>query len=411
MRKPLSVLQAFQEDADGVNARATDFAPQLLDWVAAAQLACDLAAHASESADLAAERIARLLTQDPLLRELAAQRPTMVRDGSPPPSDPVGLVAERLRVMAEAMEQGGCFELALTTVSAVCRITAGADPVSHSLATLHLGRITRQMSDFESAEDCYRSAISYARHSREPPIAARGFIGLALVQDMRGNLPASARHYRQALRLAPPGGGAWVQAHQGLMSIAVVSDRLGDALEHGWAIYDHTDSDADVRASALGELAIVALKAGFPESARQGFTHALGLTASPRIRVTIWGGDVRAAAMLGDHDATMRAADELRREAASANLPYESALGSLRVAEALHTLGRDDEAVAELDTVRAIAQAHRFHELVWRADELEHAVRAAAPQPKFVEQLHSTVSTRSKNRRLRTAVARFATLG
>lgn len=407
MRKPLSVLQAFQEDADGAAARAVELGPHLLDWVAAAQLACDLAAHVTESVPHASARVATLLDADPLLQSVSARRPSMVRDGYPAPDDPVSALAERLRVHAEAMEQNGCFELALTTVSAVCRITSATNAAAHSLATLHLGRIARQMSDFESAEDCYRAAISRALHIREPPIAARGHIGLALVQDMRGNFPKAIKHYRQALRYAVTGGGAWTQAHQGLMSIAVGMDQLGDALEHGWAVYDANDTDSETRASVLSELALVALKAGFPGPARQGWTHTLTISDTPRVRVLVWAGIARAAARMADNSAVLDAARQVEIEAARANLPHDRALALLRTAEALFHIGDVSAATGLLGTVGSLAQAHRFHELAWHAERLLEQVSLRETLPSVPAGVPSGVPSR----RLRTAVERFATLG
>ena len=149
MRKPLAPLEALQADAAGAAARQVDLDAALADWVAAAQLSCELAARYGALAEPPAA-LTGLLERDALLRTVHA-RPTMVHDGAAPPHTALGTTAERLRVLAEDMEQHGCFELALTTVSAVCRLTARTDATAHALATLHLGRIARQMNALEAA--------------------------------------------------------------------------------------------------------------------------------------------------------------------------------------------------------------------------------------------------------------------
>jgi tetratricopeptide (TPR) repeat protein len=363
-------LQALQADSAAAALRHADLDEVLSDWVAAAQLACDLAATWGALAEQP-PGLEQLLERDELLRSVS--RPTMVHDGQGPPSGSLGAVGERLRVHAEAMEQQGCFELALTTVSAVCRLTARTDPSAHALATLHLGRIARQMHALDAAEDAYSSAIARALHLGEPPIAARGYIGLALIADMRGNLPAAADHYRDALRLAVPRGGAYRQALQGLMSLAVTRNDLGEALVLGWTIYDASENDAESRLAALSELSLVALKAGFPIQARAGFKVVLEAARSPRMRLITLGGEVRAAARLGLNDDVAQLAAAIDREAARSNALSETTMTLLSLAEAWHRVGRPDEATASLERARELAERYRFNEYRFAVEALEQS--------------------------------------
>lgn len=402
MRKPLSPLEALQADAASAAARQVDLDAALADWVAAAQLSCELAARYGALAELPADLDA-LLERDALLQAVQT-RPTMVHDGADPPHTALGTTAERLRVLAEDMERHGCFELALTTVSAVCRLTARTDATAHALATLHLGRIARQMNALEAAEDAYASAIARALHLREPPIAARGYIGLALVADMRGNLPAAAEHYREALRLAVPRGGAYRQALQGLMSLAVSRNDLGEALVLGWTIYDHSDHDVAARQSALSELSIVALKAGFPTQARAGFKAVLEGPLSSRDRLITLGGDARAAAALGHAHDVEQIAAAIEREAARCNAHQDTAMTLLHLAEALQRVGRTTEADAALARSRRLANQFGFNEYIFAADALERGWTAVTP-PSPTTTLWSRESEAVTN-----AIERFAAL-
>lgn len=370
MRKPLSPLQALQTDAASAAARRVDLDAVLTDWVAAAQLSCDLAATWGALAEQPAG-LEQLLDRDDLLR--SAARPTMVHDGHAPPVGSLGVIAERLRVHAEAMEQQGCFELALTTVAAVCRLTARTDPSAHTLATLHLGRIARQMNALDAAEDAYSSAIARALHLRQPPIAARGHVGLALIADMRGNLPAAAEHYREALRLAVPREGAYLQALQGLMSLAVSRNDLGEALVLGWTIYDASEEASDTRLAALSELSLVALKAGFPSQARAGFKVVLESRALTHQRLASLGGDVRAAARLGLKAEVTRINRDIRREAARGGALLETTMAFVYLAEAQHLIGDSSAATATLSQARQMAAQHGFNEYAFAADALERS--------------------------------------
>ena len=375
MRKPLSPLEALGADTAGAAARQVDLDSVLSDWVAAAQLSCDLAPAPGAIAEPPPSWDG--LLQRAALLPASASRPTMVNDGRAAPSNSISVIAERLRVHAEAMEQHGCFELALTTVSAVCRLTARNDPAGNALATLHLGRIARQMNALDAAEDAYDTAIGRALHLREPPIAARGYIGLALIADMRGNLPLSAQHYREAMRLAPPRQGAYLQALQGLLSHAVTRNDLGEALILGWTLYDAAENDEMLRHVTLGELSIVALKAGFPVQARSGFEVLLARELPPRNRLLALGGDVRAAAMLGQLSEVHRLAEAIRVEAARSNALQDSTMTYMHVAEAFHVAGDPEAAESTLSLARRMANEYGFNEYSFAADALEREWRSS----------------------------------
>lgn len=375
MRKPLSPLEALGADTAGAAARQIDLDSVLSDWVAAAQLSCDLAAAHGAIAEHP-PALDGLLEREALLTAIAS-RPTMVNDGKAAPSNSISVIAERLRVHAEAMEQHGCFELALTTVSAVCRLTARNDPAGNALATLHLGRIARQMNALDAAEDAYDTAIGRALHLREPPIAARGYIGLALIADMRGNLPLSAQHYREAMRLSEPSHGVHLQALQGLMSHAVTRNELGEALVLGWTIYDRSANDVFARNQSLIELSVIALRAGFPAQARAGFKVLLDGQLPPRNRLVALGGDVRAAALLGQSSEVDRLTDAIKAEAALSNALQESTMTYLHLAEAFHVIGNDDAAESTLERARQMADQFGFNEYSFAADTLEHSWRSS----------------------------------
>jgi tetratricopeptide (TPR) repeat protein len=268
------------------------------------------------------------------------------------------------------MEKAGCFELAYATVSAICRFTSDADYVSASLATVHLGRIARQMNDLSTAEDCYTTMLASSLRERDGPLAARGHIGLALLHDMRGNLPAAEAEYLKALELAVPSGSTCGSACQGLMTIALVSGRLADALLYGWRLYDATVDDFDVRTCALADLSAVALRAGFFEAALRGFEHALTLSQVPRIRLVALTGAVRAAARVGDADRVYRYDRETLQDIARANLPFEAAQAFLWLAEAWAVIGDPKTARERLAQVRALAERFGYNEYRFRADAL-----------------------------------------
>lgn len=372
MRKPLSPLQAFAQDVQHAASRDVDVGDDAMQWMSIAQTAELLATTTGKL------RSAALRDAESSLSAFAGKRPTMIHDAQPQSSDPLARVAELLRLAAEDMERSGCFELAYVTVSAVCRLTSSADYVSASLATLHLGRVARQMNDYAAARDCYETMLTTAGRERDGPLAARGHIGLALLHDMKGNLPAAEQEYQAAVRLATPMGGAYASASQGLMSLALTRGNLADALLHGWNVYDASENDPETRAGVLGELAGVALGAGFPEPALRAYLHASTLSDLPRMHMVVASGVLRAAARLGDRDVVSRFDQRLLLDIARANLPHSASMVLLYAAEAWALLSEMDTARERLDQGRALAEKFGYFEYVFRADAIDESWRQVA---------------------------------
>ena len=400
MRKPLSPLQAFAADAGGCTDRGVDVGAQLMTWLSVAQSADLLSASGAVPSDRA------LAQSSVLLAEFADQRPSMVHDALPAPTVAIPHIAERFRVAAEAMEIAGCYELAFTTVAAVCRITAHADAVTATLATLHLGRIARQLQDFAAAEDCYNRVVARATRENDGPLAARGHIGRALLRDIRGNIPAAEASYRKALELAVPGGGAYSMACQGLMTLAINRQQLGDALLYGWQLHDASAEGSELRYIALFELSVVALHAGFPEPAMRGFTHALERVQVPRMRLVFLGGVIRAAARLGRVEEGTRTREAIERAIRESDHPHETAQVLLQTAGALHQVNDVRGARVVLEAGRDVAVRYGFHEFVFRADELEASwSRLGSSEPLVAE-----LPPRVRKRAVRVGIERLAAL-
>lgn len=371
MRKPLAPLQAFAEDARLAAERGADVDRELVDWLTVAQAADLLAASPANSRDTAVMQARRVLAP------FAGRRPVIVHDVQPAPTEPMDVLFEEFRVAAEAMEVHGCFELALSVVSSVCRLSSASNYVGAMLATTHLGRVARQMNELSSAEDCYATVVATSVRERDGPLQARGHIGLALLHDMRGNLPACEREYRLVLAVAAPNGACAIGAWQGLMTIAMTRGELGDALQYGWRIYDASDHNPDGRIAALSDLSIVSTQAGFPRPAMNGFRQALALCTADRHRLPVLGGAVRAAAALGEHELVTSYDQQALTGIAVANQPFTAAMVLLHLADAWITLREFDTAKDRINSARDLAERYRYAEYIFRADALESRIAAA----------------------------------
>jgi len=403
MRSPLPALQAFSLDAQATQAADGDDSTSLSLWLRIAKAAERVSSMSG------AKRLAYVGEIEATLLPPTAARPSLIHDALPAPSDPVARFAERLRVEADEMERGSCFQLAFTTVSAVCRLTAESDLVTRMLAIVHLGRIARQLDDQPTASDCYMTVVNEASRERDGPLEALGHLGLGAQARMRGNRPEERRHGERALMLAYPNGRTERSAHLGMMNIAMAERRVADSLLHGWRAYDLGEEGSEFRAMILGNLALVAHNAGFHQPALQGFLHALTLTPVLRLRILSYGGAVRAAAALKDR-ALMESLDrEGFAEARRANIPFEMGLYFAAAAEAWCSL--PDRAVAEqwLTHLEAILRDRKFHELAARAEACRtrldnlHRSPVAAPSGAW----STTVSDEANNHVVLTGIDRL----
>ena len=145
MRNPLPALADFSEDAQVVSARTGDDDASLGGWLAVTKAAERL------SVLTASEREAYLQSFAEALLPPVVGRPTLVHDALPAPADSLARLARRLRLEAEQMERAGCLEMAVSTVSAVCRQTSSADAVTKMQAAAHLGRVARRFGDLRTA--------------------------------------------------------------------------------------------------------------------------------------------------------------------------------------------------------------------------------------------------------------------
>lgn len=376
MRNPLPAFEAFSLDANAVSSPDRDGHASLGGWLAVTKAAERL------SALPVTDRAAYLKSLTASVLPPSESRPTLVRDGDLPPKDPVARLAERFRIEAEDMERAGCFEMAFATVAAVCRLVAHADLVTRMLATAHLGRIARQLSDYSTAQDCYSCVVTEATRERDPPLGALGLLGLGGIARMKGNRPEERRLYGEALMCALPGGTAERSARQGLMNVAIAEDRLADALLHGWRVYDLAEEGGDVQAMILSNLALIALKAGFADPALQGFLHVLSMTGVLRIRMLTFGGALRAAARLGDRARMNELESVALEEAGRANVSFEVASFFLYSAEAWNSLPDVSVALRRLERLESLVAEHQFHELAIRAEALRKQLTTfTGPKP------------------------------
>jgi tetratricopeptide (TPR) repeat protein len=404
MRAPLTPIKAFVHDAEllgkaGTGDGAAD--PRLSQWFSVAQ---------------AAERLAALgVRERPEYLDALAEgvlpprinRPTQIHGDGRVPSDAVGRLAERIRLDAEEMELAGCFELALVTVSAACRLLARGAVADRLLATAHLGRVIRQMGDLDAAAGCYSTVAIDAKEAGDGAVAAYGFAGLGNVAYVRGNRPAQKDNFEQALALAPPGSPVELSAHTGLMIVAILQHHLADALLHGWRAHDLSPPDSDNQFQTIINLARVAQEAGFLEAARSGFEYVIQRGTVSRVRMPAIAGAARVAAAAHASDEVERLADLGRVEIARGATTFDAAKHLLACAESWQTLGHTQARDTCALEAQKLADVFGFHEIRMRVEQL---LSTPASGRLSKEQVEPTLKQFDPNPTVRTGIERLVAL-
>ena len=377
MRAPLTPLKAFLSDSEQLG--ETGFGSvgdgRMSHWLSVAQAAERFGVMALVDR---AEYVKSL--SDSLLPK-SNQRPTQIEGDGREPSDSLGKTAERFRLQAENMERAGCFELALVTVSSVCRALTDAPLSQRLLATVHMGRVMRQMGDLDSAREVYTGVTTTALSAGERPIAAHGHIGLGVVAAERGNQPDQKAHYKKALDLAPRGSPVERSSHQGLMVVAVARNDLAEALLHGWRAHDLSPPNSDVQFEIIGNMARVAHEGGFYGAARAGFDFVLQHCKVARVRIVSAGGVVRTVASLGLRDDAMRYVALGTIEVGHGASRHDAARFFMWCAEAFSKL--DDAKSCDEFAMRAeqIADVDGFYEIRHKSEALRNGTPGLAVSP------------------------------
>jgi len=296
----------------------------------------------------------------------------------PTPPNDGRVLAPRVRLLCEQIEDAGAIHLA--DALAVAYLLSGdeIDALERGRIAALRARLAWKGGDHVTAFERYRRVRAIARRIPSAELEVRAEVGFAVVARQRGNYPAARRAARRAVELGEANGLARLAAiaHQSLMVAAVVGGDLNTALQHSWHAYANVRGDLVEESAHLVDTAQLFLDAGRPDLASAGFAAVLVRQLPDRIRLPALGGAALAAARQGDVHTVRRMAAAVRHAVNDEILPYASVVGRLDIAEALEMIDHFDAAQPFRHEAETVASAHRYHELVHRAERLPATTRA-----------------------------------
>lgn len=372
------VLEAYATD---IAHRRSDepFSPHDGEWIAVGSLL-------SNARKLPVPQRERLLAQARktirglLGKTLWAQGPLL---DPAPPSD-ARTLGPRIRLLCEQIEDAGAIHLADALMAAYLLSGDEIDALERGRIAALRARFAWKRGDQATSLKRYRRVLAIGRRIGSAELEVRADVGFMVIARQRGNYPAARSAGRRAVKLGEANGFTRLAAlgHQSLMVAAVLAGDLNAALQHSWRAYANVRGDVVEEAAHLVDTAQLFLDAGHADLASAGFAVALERKIPDRIRLPALGGAALAAARRGDVRTVQHMADAVARAVNDGLLPYASVSGRLDIAEALETIGHLDAAEPFRHEAETVASAHRYHELVHRAERLPATTRAPeAVQP------------------------------
>jgi hypothetical protein len=382
---PLPAIAALRQDLSVLGPDALQDSTSSSGWLALTLILERQARRSEMQKSPLAERLKSILD------EIEARPRPRLEDhvAASPPS----VLMQRIRAVAEEMEEAGALRLAESTLAsaqdsaeALQGWAGGSELAIERGRTLaQRARVAWKAGATEVAADRYRRVGGLGIRARLPELMARAKLGHAALAQIAGDWPAVGRRARAARRLATAvNRPALVElSHHFLMVAAAEQQKWSSALVHGWEAYRGAAGDPEREAERLLNLAQLLLLSGRSEAARAGFVASLERGGSLRLVLPALGGLAAAGARMGDAATVNTAAEELFRASGGSALPFQTMSALMELGSAFALMGDFAGIESVIEKARPMAALREAEALVARLRELQLVAhrreRATAP--------------------------------
>jgi tetratricopeptide (TPR) repeat protein len=292
--------------------------------------------------------------------------------------------SDAIILLTDAMQAADMLHLAATTLDALLAANESLSSVQQGRILAKRARVAWKLGSLDEAEARYRTVERIGRRQGNPELEARAAIGFVALAQLRGNYPEVRKQARRAVRLAEQTGLRSLirNAHSGMLIGAAMARSLDEALVHGWAVYRASAGDPVQEAEVLQNLGQALLDAGHTQVARAVFSNVVSRAVPPRIMLPALGGLALASADAEHRDGVRWAARQVRSFDERSVPRHALASALVECAIALARIGDGRESERFRGDGLQLARAHGFHEVVFRAEDLEATVsreRVAPP--------------------------------
>ena len=288
-----------------------------------------------------------------------------------------------LIVLADAMYYEGARRLAAVVLDDLLRVAPDVSDLQRGRILVRRTRIAWSLGNLDEAADRYEFLGLLGRRTRNAELLAQAEFGRMTLAQFRGDIPGLRARVPRALALAEKSRNPAL-VHVALLSamMSYASEgKFDQAVMAGWRDYRHAKGQPIWETEALTNLGQLMLEMGRPDRARAAFAAAVELAAPARLLLSALGGLAVASARAGQEPTVEWTVREVWRAQEHSVQPYPVAMAHLECAVALRSLGRVAEAERHRLAAVELARTHRFHEIAFRAAELEVAPAPRQPAP------------------------------
>lgn len=287
--------------------------------------------------------------------------------------------------IAAAAEDAAWFTVADQMLQSLCTLLGEGDWALFGRLVAWRARMARQKGDVATAKNWYDEVGALAESEDSNDLRARAELGHAILAQNRGNYVVARQHLHRVLALESIGADLRMGAHHTLMVAAATAREFSQALVHAWKAYEAAGTPVQ-QTEMLINIAQLLVDAGRPRSGLRAFSAAMARPSVPhRFTLPILGGAAVAASRALDR---RRAPMLIRRfleqlegvfaaVGGEATLPYVAASALVEFREALAVTGDSVASERLAGRARALAETHRYYELLLVLDTPVDLARTA----------------------------------
>lgn len=280
-------------------------------------------------------------------------------------------LADELVSLGDAVEQQGHLNGALEMFACAYEIaTAVRSPRAAAEAARYSGGLLRRRAEREQAELRFETARGIAEAAEMPDVLARSMVGLALVRQDAGNMPAARSGLRDSLTIAEESGDRDTigMVYHAFMGLEQLCGNVTESLRNGWRAVGEYECP-ERRTRSIASLAAVLIDCGDHEAAEDAWTLVAHTSKDSYYLMYAHDALSHLAALRGDRTSFERLAAECDA------CGWEATTGFAK-AEILHYRGLSYQALGELEAAsrwlaRAVqfAEEHGYNHVLFRAEE------------------------------------------
>jgi hypothetical protein len=279
--------------------------------------------------------------------------------------------------IAVAAEDAAWFIVADQILQSLCTLLGEDDWALFGRLVAWRARMARQQGDLVTAKNWYDEVGALGERRNSNDLRARAELGCAILAQNRGNYVESREYLHRVLALDGIGADLRMGAHHTLMVAAATAREFSEALVHAWKAYEASATPVQ-QTEMLLNVAQLLVDVGRPRTGLRAFSAAMARpSVPPRLTLPILGGAAVAAARCLDRNrAPMlvhRFLEQLegvfRGIGSAAALPYAAASALVEFREALAATGSVAASQRMAARARALAETHRYYELLLVLDK------------------------------------------